>query len=536
MSALNQSATEQQRRFAQSRLDGITRVKAYAGTGKTFALRELALQQSSSSKRGLYLAFNKSAEMEAKGRFPIRHVTSQTVNALAFGTIGRRYTHKLRNIKTIEVIKFMGLPWDWRFARMVLDTLTAWCTSDLCEFPLLAICVQGQPDGTPARQAQAAQVAKQLWERMIDPTDEAPISHDGYLKLFQLSQPDLSVDYLMLDEGQDTNPVTWDIVKRQTCPVVIVGDEYQSIYQFRGATNAMELVVPNQEFHLTQSFRFGPATARIANALLWSFFSEPTPLEGLGPLTKVGRLDDAMRHAVIARTNATVFTLALSALGDGKSMSFIGGVKAYGFSKIVDTWHLASAQRELIQDPFIRDFPSFSAFAEYAESAGDFEVKRLVDVVATYGSQVTSIVPAIHVAALPPIEGADLVLSTAHRSKGMTLPAVMLADDFPELIGSGGQLLPEDLLDRQEVNLLYVALTRASHHLQLNSTTLAFFNSIGMDASQFDKTASQSCSRPAQRDATSSLGVAALASPVPVQGGPRSSGRATHGDLFGPMT
>jgi F-box protein, helicase, 18 len=529
---LNPSATEQQRQFAQSQLNGITRVKAYAGSGKTFALCELAVHQARLNRRGLYLAFNKSAELEAKGRFPISHVTSQTINALAFGIVGRRYTHKLRNIRTLEVIKFMGLPWDWSFARMVLDTLSAWCTSDSYDFPLSATCIQSQPTGTLARRAHAAQVAKQLWARMIDPSDEAPISHDGYLKLFQLNQPSLSDDYLMLDEGQDTNPVTWDIVKRQTCPVVIVGDEYQSIYQFRGATNSMGLVVPDQEFHLTQCFRFGPAVARIANALLWSFYSEPTPLEGLGPMTQVGQFDNALAHAVIARTNATVFTLAVSALADGKSMAFVGGVKAYGFSKIVDTWHLASSQRERIKDPFIRDFPSFSALAEYAESAGDFEVKRLVDVVKSYGSQVTAIVDAIHAATLPSLEGAELILSTAHRCKGMTLPAVKVADDFPELIDSSGQILPPELLDRQEVNLLYVVLTRASHHLQLNLTTLAFLNSIGMDASLFDKAVSRLCSAPAPQDATPSPGITGLASPAPGRGRRKRPAPATQGDLF----
>ena len=58
----------------------------------------------------------------------------------------------------------------------------------------------------------------------------------------------------------------------------------------------------------------------------------------------------------------------------------------------------------------------------------------------------------------------------------MTLPYVILANDFPELIDEHGQLLAADKLDRQEVNLLYVAVTRASHGLELNDTTKDFMS------------------------------------------------------------
>lgn len=479
-------STPQQSAIAHARLDGITKVSAYAGTGKTTALTALSVQQATSQKRGLYLAFNKAAEMDAKKRFPAKFVTTKTVHALAFARFGGRYVHKLRTMKTVEVIKLMGLSWDWRFAKMVLDTVIAWCASDMTVFPVTAMSIDGKPIDTPVRLAYAAQIAHQLWNRMVDVADEVPMPHDGYLKLFQLSQPSLAVDYLMLDEGQDTNPVTWDIVKRQACPVVIVGDKYQSIYQFRGAFNAMDLTKADQEFPLTQSFRFGPGVARIANTLLWGFYSETTPLEGLGPATKVARIDAYTRHAVIARTNATVFAYAVTGLRAGKRLGFVGGVASYGFEKIVDTWHLANGQNELVRDPFLRDFPSFNDLAIYAENANDFEAKRMVEVVKSYGAEIETIVPAIHAAAAPSLDGADMVLTTAHKSKGLTLPAVKLADDFPGLIGIDGIPLPPELLNRQEVNLLYVAMTRASHHLQVNSTTLEYLHCMGIDGAQYN--------------------------------------------------
>src|SRR5690606_22415144 len=81
-----------------------------------------------------------------------------------------------------------------------------------------------------------------IWQRMIDPTHEMPITHDGYLKQYQLSLPDLSGQYttILLDEAQDTNPVTNHIVCQQKCKLVYTGDMHQQIYRFRGADNAME--------------------------------------------------------------------------------------------------------------------------------------------------------------------------------------------------------------------------------------------------------------------------------------------------------
>ena len=59
-------------------------------------------------------------------------------------------------------------------------------------------------------------------------------------KLFNHTQNNGSnIKYLMLDEAQDTNPVSWEIIKalikKLKCYFFIIGDEKQSIYRFQGA-------------------------------------------------------------------------------------------------------------------------------------------------------------------------------------------------------------------------------------------------------------------------------------------------------------
>jgi len=68
--------------------------------------------------------------------------------------------------------------------------------------------------------------------------------HDGYLKLYQLSNPVLQYDCILLDEAQDINPVTGEIIFSQSrafnfyskkTSIILVGDSHQQIYSFRGA-------------------------------------------------------------------------------------------------------------------------------------------------------------------------------------------------------------------------------------------------------------------------------------------------------------
>lgn len=107
---------------------------------------------------------------------------------------------------------------------------------------------------------------------MISRQGDFPVTHDTYLKLYQLSNPNLSSRYttVLFDEAQDANPVTSALVLRQACRVVLVGDTHQQIYRFRGADNAMQ--APQLEnadrLWLTHSFRFGPEVAQVANRLL----------------------------------------------------------------------------------------------------------------------------------------------------------------------------------------------------------------------------------------------------------------------------
>ena len=71
---------------------------------------------------------------------------------------------------------------------------------------------------------------------------EIDITHDFYIKKFQLSNPKLNYDYILFDEGQDASAAMLDIFLKQKATKVIVGDTHQQIYSWRYAINALEKV------------------------------------------------------------------------------------------------------------------------------------------------------------------------------------------------------------------------------------------------------------------------------------------------------
>jgi len=62
----------------------------------------------------------------------------------------------------------------------------------------------------------------------------------------------------------------------------------------------------------------------------------------------------------------------------------------------------------------------------------------------------------------------EIVLSTAHKAKGLEFPIVILSDDFlPRADDCPLEQLPIDRY-RESFNILYVAATRATKELVLN--------------------------------------------------------------------
>lgn len=455
----------------------VLKVNACAGSGKTSTLIYLAENNKSPS---LYICFNKVIAEEARTKFP-EHVECRTTHSLAYQQFGKALFHKLSRPKgayknvagtSSETQKYYSIP-DFvqckpsvsgkTIASLARETVKRFQNSaeDYPEYkhvPYYEIVqLQKTHDSldTHALSKEVLSHAKQLWKDRINPYSPVLANPDTYLKLWQLSKPVLNFDILYFDEAQDTNPAVLDVIQRQTCKICYVGDTYQSIYQFRGAVNAMETIVAPTKY-LSKSFRYGPEIAKVAKTII----AGAIDVQGLDSITStvLPLSGNTGVYTYIFRTNSALLEKAIELIDSGESIAVEVDVK--GFIK-----KLTSAQSLYfgnVKDVKHDDIACFSSWYDLLEAAQeDAELKRIAKIVIEkkteyYITKFDDIVSK---------SKANVLLTTAHKSKGKEWNHVKVADDFMLRTKEGKQVLKD--VPQAEVNMLYVACTRATHNLEI---------------------------------------------------------------------
>lgn len=205
------------------------KISAFAGTGKTSTLVAIA---KSTGKRGLYLAFNKRTAAEAKSKFP-RSVECGTVHSLAFRAVPSVYqgneeklfkslnSNHVAQLLEIEEIAAGNITLKPRsLASLTANTVQRFCQSGDGELLVRHVALTGKLRMLDSKYQEefkeyVCKLAAYLWDRMLDPASDAPLGHDGYLKLWSLSKPHLDYDFLLLDEAQDTNDAVLSVLRLQ---------------------------------------------------------------------------------------------------------------------------------------------------------------------------------------------------------------------------------------------------------------------------------------------------------------------------------
>jgi F-box protein, helicase, 18 len=434
-------------------------VRAFAGTGKTSCLSGYA--RARPHTRFLYIAFNKAIQREASTRFG-PNVVCKTTHALAFPTQGKRFIHKLGNMRFGDVATLLRI--NFRQAALVSGTLNNYLSSADDEIGSRHLPPEVNQRNFLEYEA-ALGGAQMLWKRMCDVNDHAAVMcHDGYLKLFVLERPQLNYGCILFDEFQDSTPLTSALLLAQFGSIAIVGDRWQSIYGFRGAREALDEIKVDETFHLTHSFRFAQGIAEVSNDIL-HWHGEKRRIIGAGATPSQLEIDRSQPYAQIGRTNMSVIQSAIEALGQAKRLHFVGGVEGYRLAQIEDGYRLFIGDIANIKDRFLAKFTSLSALREYVQEAGDAEMALLLKIVDTYQHAIPTLLKQLRARSVDAIAEAGRVFSTAHKSKGLEFEAVELLPDFVDLV-KGGFPVDRMMIDPQQVNLMYVAATRAAVALQ----------------------------------------------------------------------
>lgn len=442
-----------------------TKVQAPAGSGKTFVLEASAAEIP--RRKGFYLAFNKSVADSAAQKFGL-NVEARTGHSVAFRSVGKDYSHRFGKITGWMVCNFLNIrkpdPFPTISSRgyLILDTLRHFCYSN---DPRITYRVVPKLKGNFAtneamREAQQiiANDTARLWEAMEDQNCDIPVTHDFYLKLWALSNPIIEKDFILFDEAQDANPVMMGVIENQThAQKIWVGDQFQQIYGWRGAINAMQRIETEHKAFLTQSFRFGDAVADLASDILCCYMPPelaPPRIKGFNERNSqisYSQIQDP--NVVICRTNNGVITNVFKYLEAGKQVYVQGGTKQ------MET--LLKGAKDLMNGkttwvPDLALFRTWEEVLEYAGTEGGGDLRGLVNLVNKYG--IEDIMKILQSTQQSP-KNADITLTTAHKFKGLEASKVQLYSDFATLeTNEEGKTIP---MLQADINLTYVAATRA---------------------------------------------------------------------------
>jgi hypothetical protein len=298
-----------------------------------------------------------------------------------------------------------------------------------------------------------------LWHESIDPRGRRAILPDVYLKLWAQQNPRIDADFILFDEAQDSDGVMLSVLARQRhAQIIYVGDPYQQIYEWRGAINAMAQI-DAPERPLTESFRFGPTLAALASRVL-ALLGEPTPIRGQPGIGSIMVEDPALSppvDAILCRKNAT----AIWQLAAGLEMGHRPAIRM-GASEIVafaDGADQLLAGRRAFRPLAFALFESWKDVQSFARCAAGQDLLPIVQIVDERGTDYLRTLAQ----RMTPEREADYVISTVHRAKGLEWKRVRVVNDFRFMIADGRLTLDED-----EMRLLYVAMTRAQHVLDIS--------------------------------------------------------------------
>lgn len=500
--------SKEQSLIIYSNFKTIAIILAYAGTGKSFTLKYFCAEHK--DKNFIYFVYNGSMKKEAQKLFKeVENVVITTFHGIAmsrfclyyFKEFGFKNAEELQQIykerlladkenKAFNLLPYIGddIEEDTRdyYASLLLATLKDFTASAESIEDYLSKHRNRMKLGTYDDGESLAYTLSKLsllWDDCINPKiKKLSFEHDFYLKMYQLKKPILSCDYILVDEAQDISPVMIDLILSQKSKKVFCGDDFQSIYSWRGAVNSLKYLQENyspEVFYLSNSFRCPPKVAWVANRVIKMAGAEKE-FVGVAQPSTVGK-----QITYIARTNSGLFDFCMDNLD--KKIYFVGGISKYGLSDIIDVRNLLSKKHEYINNDFIKSFSDFKALLKFAKENHDVSTMGKIGIVLKYiESNLYDLVRTLKKeCATSKVKEADLIVTTAHKSKGLEWAQVELLDDFP--------FSSEKKMERvnlgEELRLLYVAITRAQNNVRLPLSIIDYLD-IGMSEEDYAPTLS----------------------------------------------
>ncbi|HEY7822713.1 MAG TPA: ATP-dependent helicase [Acidimicrobiia bacterium] len=294
-------------------------------------------------------------------------------------------------------------------------------------------------------------------------------------------------NWVLVDEAQDTNPTRRALarlVMAGGARFVAVGDPHQAIYGFTGADNdslqQIARAFKAKELPLTVTYRCPKAVVAHAQQWVSHITAHESAPEGsveqlpygdlMETLTAIDRAEYG-ENAILCRYNKYLVGLCFKMIREGLPAKIEGRNIGEGLIKLATRWKSVKTVNGLetklaeYQDREVK-----KALAKEQEQRADRiidEVATILTVVERVRSQgkdrVQDVVDAIEEIFEDNVAGKGLItLCSTHKSKGLEWNRVFLLDR-EALMPS--KMAKQEWQVEQEINLIYVAVTRAKETL-----------------------------------------------------------------------
>lgn len=305
--------------------------------------------------------------------------------------------------------------------------------------------------------------------------------HDFYLKLFYITYKNKNFtfpyDLILIDEAQDISDVMLAITELFKCNRIFVGDCFQQIYSFRYTNNILKNInLP--EYKLSHSFRFSNSYAfflkKKLNYYYKKYSNDKLELYGNNDYTCFNKncIDTTKQFAIISRTTFGLLNQTIDYLHkEDIKFYFEGGINGYSFMNqlVWSIFYLKENKKDKITNEEIKKFKDFNSLCDFSKKIKKQDYLNTIKIIKKFGKNIFNINKEIKKKITNNKKEADIIFTTTHKAKGLEYNQVILCEDF---------IMKKDIAEYEknsnfskileEINIFYVALTRAKNAISLN--------------------------------------------------------------------
>ncbi|CAL7870809.1 UvrD-helicase domain-containing protein [Fusobacterium necrophorum] len=464
--------TKEQQIIVNSPLKDIT-VNSGPGMGKTTLLLEITKKEQ--NKKHLILCFNSSVKQEIQEKISknnIKNAEVMTFHSLAFSFFkeenhienfrNRNFNINLNYFSIYSILYKLGLVENLEdeFIPQILDFFHKYTQSKKRIIDIIS------------KESVLYPIISKVMNYLIKNKD-APMFHELYIKIFQLMNPKVSYDVILIDEFQDVTPCYLSIIESisEGKKVVKVGDNLQKIYGYNGAIG-----ISSFNYSLTESFRVGKENMDFCNQLVQKILDTNVyDVKGNNPNQKIVK-EQKRKVVKIYRTNKNMLQEIIETAKQEKICAFS--------QSIFDLFQLFLELLEIEKHPVI--YQGITVFSmlqlkKILKITEDSHLKLFFALAKKYKTALEENIKNVLNFSVPETvtDDYDVKFITSHRCKGMEFKHVELANDFIPFDKIQKDFLEKgDVTKLDELYILYVALTRSFGTLKLNFDLEKYKDSI----------------------------------------------------------